>query len=89
MVLIRNKRLNRFERQAHVQAEFLYGDELVIGFLEVVFDLVDDIPAVALTFASDALDVFGVDAKARDSWFHNALFLIALQRFNIRMKVIR
>jgi len=44
-------------------------------FAKCGFDGVDQIPAVALTFAGDALDVFWVDAEADGSGFHNALVL--------------
>jgi len=56
----------------------------MIGFLEVVFDFVDEVTAIAFTFTGDALDIFGVNAEARDSWFHDALFLIAIQRLAIK-----
>jgi hypothetical protein len=62
--------------QAHEGAEFFDGDELVVGFLEVVFDFVNEVTAIALTFASDALDVFGVNAKANDFRTHDSLFLL-------------
>lgn len=87
LLLIQNKRLHRLQREAHVGAKLCHGDELVIGFLEVVSDFVDEVTAVAFTFARDALDVFGVNAEARDSGFHDALVLIASQRFTIVRKV--
>lgn len=34
----------------------------------------NEITAVALTSASDALDVFGVNAEASDSGFHRLVF---------------
>lgn len=58
------------EGDAEVGAEFFGGDDLVFFFVEGFSDLVDEVAAVAFTFASDALDVFWVNAKAGDSRFH-------------------
>lgn len=44
-------------------------------FAQRGFDVVDQIPAVALAFAGDTPDVFWVDAEADGSGFHNALVL--------------
>ena len=87
LLLIQNKRLHRLQREAHVGAKLCHGDELVIGFLEVVSDFVDEVTAVALAFAGDALDVFGVNAEADGFRLHDALVLIASQRFTIVCKV--
>ncbi|KMQ70184.1 hypothetical protein ACM44_13675 [Chryseobacterium koreense CCUG 49689] len=59
----------------HVGAEFLYGEELVFGFVEGGLDFQDQVAAVAFTFAGDELDVFGIDADAGSSWFHRCSFL--------------
>jgi len=44
-------------------------------FAQRGFDGVNQIPAVALAFAGDTLNVFWVDAEADGSGFHNALVL--------------
>ncbi len=61
--------------EAHVGAEFFDGEELVVFFAQCGFDGVDQIPAVTLVFAGDALDIFGIDAETNGSGFHNALVL--------------
>jgi hypothetical protein len=47
---------------AHVLAEFVEGDGLVLVFVEVLFDGTHNISALAFAFTGDLLDVFGVDA---------------------------
>ena len=59
-----------FVGDPHVGAEFLYGEELVFGFVEGGFDFHDQVAAVAFTFAGDELDVFGVDADSGEAGFH-------------------
>ena len=71
--LITNKRLYGLERKTHVGAEFFDGDQLVIAFIEVDLNFQEEITAVAFTFAGDALDVFGVDAKPDESGFHGSV----------------
>ena len=68
--------MNRLQRQPHVGAEFLYRDELMVGLIKNDFDFLNEITAVPFTFASDALNVFWVNAKARDFGSHESLFLL-------------
>ena len=46
----------------------------------------NQVTAVAFTFAGDALDVFWINAEARDSGFHNALVLMTSQRLIFECK---
>ncbi len=54
-------------------------------FAQRGFDVVDQIPAVALAFAGDTLDVFWVDAEADRSGFHNAVVLCSKDYKTARM----
>ena len=69
-----NKFLNRGKGDAEVGGEFFDGDDLVFLFVECSSDFVDEVAAVAFAFASDALDVFWVNAETSDSWFHKFCF---------------
>lgn len=60
---------------AHVVAEFFDGQDLMVGLTQRRFYGLYKAAAVALAFAGDALDVFGIDAEADGSGFHNALVL--------------
>ena len=48
----------------------------MVGLIKNDFDFLNEITAVPLTFASDALNVFRVNAKARDFGSHESLFLL-------------
>jgi len=54
-------------------------------FTQRGFDGVDEVAAVALAFAGDALDVFWVNAEADGSGFHNALVLCSKDYKTARM----
>ena len=81
-VLVGDERLYGMQGDAEVSAEFFKGDDLVFFFVEWFSDIMHEITAVAFTSSGDALDVFGVDAEARDSGFHNYCSLV-VQRFEI------
>ena len=72
--LVFDEFLNGFVGDSHVSAEFLNGEELVRRFVKGSFDFQNKIPAVALAFSGDALDVFGIDTEAVDPGFHRADF---------------
>ena len=61
--------------QAGPGAEFINGDELVVLLVEAAPDDVHDLAAMALTAASDELNVFGVNAEPGDALFHGAVFV--------------
>ena len=63
-----------FVRDAHVVAEFLYGERLMVFFLEYFFDFENEFAAEAFTSAGDELDVFRVDADSGEAWFHRFCF---------------
>lgn len=67
-----------FVGDAHVGAELLEGEYLVFGFVEVLFDFVDELAAVSLTFSGDELDVLGVDAQPEGPRFHGVGFLVGI-----------
>lgn len=64
-----------FVGDSHVGAEFVYGEELVFGFVEGSFDFQDQVSAVAFTFSGDELDVFRVDADSGEAGFHRFSFV--------------
>ena len=68
--------LHGFVGNAHIGAEFLYGEDLMFLFVQRGFYFQDQIAAVAFTFSGDALDVFGVNAEAGDPAFHGFVFLL-------------
>lgn len=55
--------LDGFVGKAHVGAELVNGEDLMCGFVEGRFYFQNETAAVALTFAGDALDIFGVNAE--------------------------
>lgn len=59
---------------AHVQAEFFDGQDLMVGLTQRRFYGLYKAAAVALAFAGDALDVFGVNAEADGSGFHEVVY---------------
>ena len=80
--------LDGFVGEAHVGAELMDREDLMSGFVEGGFDFQNETAAVALAFAGDALDVFGVNAEAGDSGFHR-LFFFAEQSLGIPMNIFR
>lgn len=43
----------------------------------------NQVTAIAFTFAGDALDVFWINAEARDSWFHKCFSLVVTKVWNL------
>ena len=66
--------LDGFVRDAHVGAEFLYGEGLMVFFLEYFFDFENEFAAGAFTSAGDELDVFRVDTDSGEAGFHRFCF---------------
>ena len=64
-----------FQGDTHVGAEFLNGKDLMAGFIQCLFDCVDEIAAVSFAFSQDALNVFGINADSGYSRFHRVVFL--------------
>lgn len=63
-------------REVKVGGEFEPGDGMMGLLAQGGSDAVHEITAVALTFAGNALDVLGVNAKAGRAWFHGFGFSI-------------
>ena len=66
---------NLIRREVEVGGEFEPGDGMMGLLAQGGSDAVHEIAAVALTFAGNALDVFGVDAKPGGSGFHMCGFV--------------
>ena len=65
-----------FVRDAHVGAEFLYGEGLMVFFFECFFDFENEFAAGAFTSAGDELDVFRVDTDSGEAGFPSLLFCL-------------
>ena len=64
-----------FVGDSHVGAEFLYGEGLMVFFLEYFFDFENEFAAGAFTSAGDELDVFRVDTDSGEAGFHRFCFV--------------
>lgn len=81
--------LDGFVRDAHVGAEFPDSEDLVVGLVQRGLDFMDQGAAVTFAFSGDALDVFRVDADARDSGLHGRKVLTGKGNLFSRNGVLR
>ena len=73
-----NQKVLYFDRfQSHVIAKLTHGKYLVILLIEVLLDPLMQVSGIALTFAGDQHNVFGINNEALNFHF-NTLYMLNL-----------